>query len=577
MPVFAQTGGDAQPAPKKQPAAVPAQNPSGLVEAPGFGSMPWQGTPAPQPSPQVNTQTPSTVAPRTLQAARGVIGTIRHQAQLQGVPVAVALAVAKEESGFSQEAVSPAGAIGIMQLEPATARGLGVDPNNWQQNIQGGIHYLADQLKRYNGDVNQALQAYNGGPGNVGSNETQHYATNVLAIANQISGGKYKPAGGSTGVYQVSSPLPGNPVVTSSFGARDAGGNGDFHGGVDLAAPLGTEVHAMIGGRVLSTQWTEGGGNIVEIEDRTGRIWSYAHLAQQSPVKEGDKIQAGATIGQVGATGQATGPHLHIGVTSVGISERAPAGRAAFEFAQRQIGQPYVWGGSTPKTGFDCSGLVQWAYKQIGIDLPRTSEEMIKVGTPVSQKALKPGDLVFLEPGSNGPGHVVMYAGRGIVVAAPHTGTDVQAESLASVISADGWVGARRIVQNPKRLNFVNPMATIRKSFGVGWGKTGKISLTATDFLPPSAGGVNGSGQGAADPTAIPGVTPGLNMLPQGVDAAVVPGGQAAMPSNAAAWQQVLASGAASPQTQQLAKQAGAMVQETAPLAAVYNNPGLGG
>ena len=112
-------------------------------------------------------------------------------------------------------------------------------------------------------------------------------------------------------------------------------------------------------------------------------------------------------------------------------------GLKAVKEAESQIGVPYVWGGETPHVGFDCSGLVQWAWAQAGISIPRTTEtqwpDMVHV--PLTQ--LQPGDLLYYYnlDGDNEVDHVVMYVGSGpwgvdTTIAAAHTGTDVELAPL---------------------------------------------------------------------------------------------------------------------------------------------------
>jgi cell wall-associated NlpC family hydrolase len=111
------------------------------------------------------------------------------------------------------------------------------------------------------------------------------------------------------------------------------------------------------------------------------------------------------------------------------------SGEAVVAAAMSQLGVPYRWGAETPGIGFDCSGLVQWSYKQIGIELPRTTAGQITVGVPVSVDDLRAGDLVFsrgIEP--NGAardlGHVALYAGGGLEIVAPHSGTVVRLQPV---------------------------------------------------------------------------------------------------------------------------------------------------
>ena len=117
----------------------------------------------------------------------------------------------------------------------------------------------------------------------------------------------------------------------------------------------------------------------------------------------------------------------------------APSGSDVVTDARHYLGVQYKWGGSNPATGLDCSGLVQRVYGDLGISVPRTSQEQAQVGTPVSSLAdAQPGDLVFFA-GSDGtasaPGHVGIYIGNGQMIDAPHTGTVVQVQSVGTPVA----------------------------------------------------------------------------------------------------------------------------------------------
>ncbi len=111
-----------------------------------------------------------------------------------------------------------------------------------------------------------------------------------------------------------------------------------------------------------------------------------------------------------------------------------PALNAAMWAAASQVGVPYVWGGETPLpaagAGFDCSGLVQWAYGQAGIALPRTAQEQHDAVTAVPAAQAQPGDLVFWNDGTTSVQHVAIYVGAGIVLQAPSTGSVVSYSAL---------------------------------------------------------------------------------------------------------------------------------------------------
>ncbi len=122
-------------------------------------------------------------------------------------------------------------------------------------------------------------------------------------------------------------------------------------------------------------------------------------------------------------------------------------GLRALAYAKSQIGVPYVWGGETPGVGFDCSGLVQWAWARAGIQIPRTTSTQWPALHHVPLTALQPGDLLFYYnlDGDHTVDHVVMYAGSGpwgasTIIAAAHSGTNV---SLAPLFTS-GLIGAAR-------------------------------------------------------------------------------------------------------------------------------------
>jgi len=118
-------------------------------------------------------------------------------------------------------------------------------------------------------------------------------------------------------------------------------------------------------------------------------------------------------------------------------------GQRAVRVALEAVGTPYRWGGETPASGFDCSGLVRWAYRHVGIDLPHSSYALYGEGRPVPRRSLDAGDLLFFE----GLGHVGLYVGRGRMVHAPQTGRSVEVVRLAATNYGGRLIGARRVVR----------------------------------------------------------------------------------------------------------------------------------
>jgi len=108
--------------------------------------------------------------------------------------------------------------------------------------------------------------------------------------------------------------------------------------------------------------------------------------------------------------------------------------------AMQYLGIPYRWGGSSPSTGFDCSGFVMYVYSQVGVSLPHNAAMQYGHGSAVSRSELQAGDLVFF----NGLGHNGIYIGGGQFIHSPHTGDVVKISSMTGWY-ASTYVGARRL------------------------------------------------------------------------------------------------------------------------------------
>lgn len=179
-----------------------------------------------------------------------------------------------------------------------------------------------------------------------------------------------------------------------------------------------------------------------------------------------DSVQAGGTLP---AGDPAPDQALASGSAAGGASGDEVVARA-----ERYLGVPYRWGGTDPASGLDCSGLVQLVYGQVGVRLPRTSQEQQQVGVPVASVAqAQPGDLVFYGSPAE---HVGIYVGNGQMVDAPHTGTSVRIEGVGSPTS-------------------------IRRIVGTGSEPAG---LQAVAALPSVVGGGGGSALGSVPPALAP-------------------------------------------------------------------------
>ena len=253
--------------------------------------------------------------------------------------------------------------------------------------------------------------------------------------------------------------------VSSYYGYRknEVTGNEEFHRGVDIAVPTGTTVYAAHDGTVTAAAYDSHYGNYVAIEI-DGYTTKYAHMDSLN-VSAGQTVEKGAVIGTTGNTGSSTGSHLHIeclyngeyynplfyfdvgegtlyGETPGGLPGNAippdayddASVQALMEEAAKYLGFPYVWGGSSPSTSFDCSGFVCWVFTNSGVhNLPRTTAQGIyDQCTPVSASDAKAGDIIFFTGTYNSAGavsHVGIYCGNGTMI---HCGDPISYASINS-------------------------------------------------------------------------------------------------------------------------------------------------
>ena len=151
----------------------------------------------------------------------------------------------------------------------------------------------------------------------------------------------------------------------------------------------------------------------------------------------GYAAQVLATAASYTASGSTASENTVAASTGTGTSAGVPTvvQAAAVAYAESQIGTPYVWGGTSPKTGFDCSGLVVWAYGLAGVVVPRVANDQWHDEPRVAMGQLVPGDLIFFGTGDYAD-HVGIYVGGSAMVDAPYTGADVRIDTIPMSVGA---------------------------------------------------------------------------------------------------------------------------------------------
>ncbi|MEV5959354.1 NlpC/P60 family protein [Streptomyces sp. NPDC051987] len=174
--------------------------------------------------------------------------------------------------------------------------------------------------------------------------------------------------------------------------------------------------------RELAQERAEAAGQLTDLERSRRAVASHRAVVERKLARARQLLEA------MPAADRAAFEHASRGDDRAGLpgllGAAAPDGRAAAALAAARsaLGRPYVWGANGP-SGFDCSGLMQWAYAHAGIHLPRTSQEQRHAGRQVPLSQAQPGDLVVYRSDAS---HVAMYAGNGQVIHAPYPGAPVR-------------------------------------------------------------------------------------------------------------------------------------------------------
>lgn len=258
----------------------------------------------------------------------------------------------------------------------------------------------------------------------------------------------YRMTGG--GRLFLSTPVDGDwhGNVRSSYGYRYSSESGEVepHSGMDLSLEPGTEVLAAADGVIREVHSGENGSGSLVLETEEGVRLRYVNLSSIR-VSAGQAVTAGAVLAVVSSggnlhlgfefQGETYHPYFYLetGEGRLGYGEDAELdarAEALIREAEKYLGMPYVWGGSSPETSFDCSGFVSYVinHSGIGLDVGRqTANGLRNLCTEVSRSEARPGDLIFFQGTYDTPGasHVGIYAGNGQMI---HCGDPIAYASI---------------------------------------------------------------------------------------------------------------------------------------------------
>ncbi len=314
--------------------------------------------------------------------------------------------------------------------------------------LQAQANQLQQQISATSAEIGALGQRYDQAQGQLQAIEGQITATQnkIGADEHTVSVDKVNLRSAAVDAYVASgSNTQSNPLFSgnqNTFAATQEYGD-VATGNLDVAVANLHTAEVALDNQKTVLQTERGTAQTAVNAAAAARQQANALQAQLSAELSQVKGQIGVLEQQAAAAAAAAAqqPSPAVLTTSQNLPPLPAAGGAAtaVRAAESQVGVPYVWGGASPSTGFDCSGLVMWAWAQAGVDLPHYSGAQFDDTTPVSVSDMQPGDILFYGPG--GSDHEAMYVGGGEMVEAPYTGADVH---ITPVRLGSGFAGVHR-------------------------------------------------------------------------------------------------------------------------------------
>ncbi len=321
--------------------------------------------------------------------------------------------------------------------------------------LQAQANQLQQQISTTTAEIGALGQRYDQAQGQLQAIENQITATQnkIAADEHSVAIDKVHLRSAAIDAYVTSGTnTQSNPLFSgnqNTFAAQQEYGD-VATGNLDVAVANLHTAEVALNSQKAVLQTERGSAQAAVNAAQAARQQANALQAQLDSELSQVKGQIGVLEQQAAAAAaaRAAQPSPAVLASSANLPPLPPAGGAATAVAaaESQVGVPYVWGGTSPRGtpgdpsgGFDCSGLVMWAWAQAGVSLPHFSGAQFADTAPVSVSNMQPGDILFYGPG--GSDHEAMYIGGGEMVEAPYTGADVH---ITPIRLGSGFAGVHR-------------------------------------------------------------------------------------------------------------------------------------